>query len=374
MTLSTIGTGIGATAIWTPESAGYGTVVTSPVWRAVEPTSGIQPKKVKTTKQSSPLAGGRLANLVSRRVVASQGATFTVPLEVCTTGFIGLLNQISGTYAYGAAGAQTAGTGIYVAGSRVQPSGSIYGYTFTFRNDVAGKSVAWQVGTPTTDAVLRQRDLLGAKPTKASFSCKKADFLTASIDYDARVLEDPLITTAYQGYPNGATQTPYTQAAASYTAQTPLHFAESQIQIGASAAAASTASIIDGVSGLDFAVEHKLNTDRQYMGNQGLKDEQLVSDVYAFTGTATSDFVNKTYWEDAFYSDTGFTIIATWSLGALSGTVSAVQAIWNNVKLNDGNAGAGGKDIVSGSYPFEAFYDLANEPLTIIVQSTEATV
>lgn len=373
MTLSTIGTGIGATAIWVPETS-YSAVVASPAWRAVEPTSGIQPKKVKTTKQSSPLAGGRLANTVSRRVVAAQGATFSVPLEVCTTGFNAVLNQISGAFTYGAAGSQAANTGIYVAGTRVTPSGSIYSYTHTFRNDVAGKSVAWQIGTPTADAVLRQRDLLGAKPTKASFSCKKADFLTASVDYDARVLEDPLITTLYQGYPNGATQTPYTQATPSYTAQTPLHFAESQIQIGASATAASTSGIIDGVAGLDFSVEHKLNTDRQYMGNQGLKDEQLVSDVYAFTGTTTSDFVNKTYWEDAFYSDTGFTIIATWSLGALSGTVSAVQAIWNNVKLNDGNAGSGGKDIVSGTYPFEAFYDLTNEPLTVIVQTTEATV
>ena len=373
MTLSTIGTGIGATAIWVPETS-YGVVVASPSWRAVEPTSGIQPKKVKTPKQSSPLAGGRLVDIVSRRVIAAQAATFTMPIEVCITGFNGLLNQISGAYTYGAAGSQAANTGIYVAGSRVTPSGSIYSYTHTFRNDVAGRSVAWQIGNPTTDAVLRQRDLLGAKPTKASFSCKKDDFLTCSIDYDARVLEDPLITTAYQGYPNGATQTPYTQATPSYTALTPLHFAESQIQIGASAAAASTASIIDGVSGLDFSVEHKLNVDRQYMGNAGLKDEQLLMDVMPITGTVSSDFVNKTYWEDAFYSDTGFTIIATWSLGALSGTVSAVQAIWNNVKLNDGNSGAAGKDIVSGSFPFAAFYDLTNEPLTVIVQSTEATV
>jgi hypothetical protein len=373
VTLSTIGTGIGATAIWVPETS-YGAVVASPSWRSVEPTSGIQPKKVKTVKQSSPLAGGRLADIVSRRVIAAQAATFSVPLEVCTTGFNGLLNAISGAYTWGAAGSQAATTGIYVSGSRVTPSGSIYSYTHTFRNDVAGKSVAWQVGTPTTDAVLRQRDLLGAKPTKYAWSCKKADFLTLATDWDARVLEDPLITTLYQGYPNGSTQTPYTQATPSYTAQTPLHFAESQIQIGASAAAASTAGIIDGVSGLDFAVEHKLNVDRQYMGNAGLKDEQLISDVMAFSGTVTSDFLNKTYWEDAFYSDTGFTIIATWSLGALSGTVSAVQAIWNNVKLNDGNAGSGGKDIVSGSYPFVSLYDLTNEPFTVIVQTTEATI
>jgi hypothetical protein len=373
VTLSTIGTGIGATAIWVPE-ASYGTVVTTPAWRSVEPTNSIDPKKSKTVKESSPLAGGRLVDIVSRRVIAAQGATVTIPLEVCTTGFNAILNQVSSTLAYGAAGSQTAGTGIYNSGTRVTPTGSIFGYTHTFRNDVAGKSVAWQFGLPTTDAVLRQYDMLGCKPTKLAFSCKKADFLTASIDYDGRVLEDPLLTASYQGYPNGAGQTPYTQATPSYTAQTPLHFAESQIQIGTSAANASSAALIDGVSQFDLTIEHKLNTDRQYMGNAGLKDEQLVSDVYAITGTVTSDFVNKTYWQDAFYSDTGFTIIATWSLGALGGSVAAVQMVLNNVKLNDGNPNAGGKDIVSGSFPFKAYYDLSVEPLTIIVQSTEATV
>jgi len=375
VTLSTIGTGIGATAIWVPESS-YGVVVNTPTWRAVEPTSGINPKKVKTVKESSPLAGGRLVDIVSRRVIAAQGATATLPIEVCTTGFNALLNQVSGSLAYGVAGLQTASTGIYSAGSRVTPTGSIYGYTHTFRNDVAGKSVAWQFGLPTTDAVLRQYDMLGCKPTKLALSCKKADFLTASIDYDGRVLEDPLLTASYQGYPNGAGQTPYTQAAPSYTALTPYHFAESQIQVGSSLTAASSAGLIDGVTQFDLTVEHKLNTDRQYMGNQGLKDEQLVSDVYAITGTISSDFVNKTTWQDVFYSDTGFSMIVTLTLNgaALGGTVAAIQFCLNNVKLNDGNPNAGGKDIVTSSFPFKAYYDLTNEPLTVIIQSTEATV
>jgi len=375
VTLSTVGTGIGATAIWTPETS-YGTVVASPVWRAVEPTSGINPKKVKNVKESSPLAGGRLADISSRRVVASQGATATIPIETCFTGLNGLLNTISRALTYGAAGLQTAGNGIYSAGSRVTPSGSIYGYTHTFRNDVAGHSVAWQFGLPTTDAVLRQYDMLGAKPIKFAFSCKKADFLNLATDWDGRVLEDPLITTAYQGYPNGATQTPYTQATPSYTAQTPIHFAESQIQIGSSLTAASSAALVDGVTQFDLTIENKLNTDRQYMGNQGLKDEQLVSDVFMFTGAITSDFVNKTYWQDAFYSDTGFSMIVTFTLNgaALSGTVAAVQFCLNNVKLNDGSPNAANKDVVANAFPFKAYYDLANEPLTVIIQSTEATL
>jgi len=374
MTISTIGTGIGSTFGYVPESLGYGKVVTSPAWKFLEPTSALTPKYVKTVKESSPLAGGRLVDIVSRRVVAARAATLSAPFEVCTTGFNTLINQLSASYTAGAAGVQTAGNGIYVAGSRATPSGSIFGYTHTFRNDVAGKSVAIQVGMPTTDAVLRQYDLLGCKPTKFAFSCKAADFLTLATDWDARVLEDPLITAAYEGYPNGATQTPYTQAAASYVAQTPLHFAESQIQVGASAAAASSAALVDGVTAFDLSVEHKLNVNRQYMGNQGLKDEQLVNDVYAITGTVASDFVNKATLQDAFYSDTGFSLIATWSIGAPAGTVAAMQMVLNNVKLNDGNPAAQNKDIINTQFPFKAYYDLSVEPLTIIVQTTETTI
>lgn len=369
MTLTTIGAGIGSTFGYVPESS-FGTVVTSPVWKWLEPNS-VTPKKAKNTKQSSPLAGGRMMDMAQRRVVATRAATVSAPFDVTQTGFNTLLNQLSATYAPGAAGLQTAGSGIYVSGARVQPSGSIYGYTHTFRNSIAGRSVAMQVGLPTTDATVRQYDLLGVKPTKFQYSCKAGDLLTLATDWDARVMEDPLITTAYEGYPNGATQTPYTQATPSYTAASPWHFALASMAIGTSAAAATA---VDGVSEMDLGIEHKLDTGRQYFGNAGLKDEQVQNDVYGISGTVKADFVNKTYWADAFYSDTAFTIVWTFAAGTPSGSVAALQFILNNVYLNGDSPAAQNKAIVSGQFPFVALYDLTNEPLTVIVQTTEATI
>lgn len=375
MTITTVGSGIGSS--WAMvEEVSYGVVVASPAWKFFEPMDQIQPKKVKTTKQSSSLAAGRLVDVASRRVVTSQAATVSVPLEWCQANkFTSLLNQLSNTFATGAAGSQAATTGIYSAGARVTPSGSTYAYAHTFRNNIAGRSVAMQAGIPTTDAVLRQTDILGCKPTKFAWSVEKDTFLTVATDWDGRVLEDPLLTAAYQGYPNGATQTAYTQATPSYSVASPWHWAQSQIQIGSTAAAASTAGLIDGVTKFQLSVEHPMNTARQYMGNQGLKDEPIVNNVYKITGTVNSDYVNKTYWADAFYSDTPFSIIVTFTpAGTLSGTVNAIQFVLNNVYLDNESPTVGNKDIVNTAFPFVCDYDLSAEPLMVIIQTTDATV
>lgn len=374
MTISTVGSGIGASFAYVEESV-WATVVGSPAWKFFEPAGQINVDKVKNTKQSSPLAGGRLVDMTSRRVVTSQAGTAAIPLEWLYAGkFTSLLNQLSNSYATGTAGTQGASAGIWSAGARVTTAAPVYGYTHTFRNNVAGRSVAMQAGIPTTDGVLRQYDLLGAKPTKYQWSIEKDSFLTVATDWDARVLEDPLITSAYQGFLGGATQTPYSQATPSYVAGSPFHWAQTQIQTGSSAAAASTAGAVDGVTKLQWTVEHPLNVNRQYMGQAGLKDEQIVNNVYKITGTATSDFVNKSYWADVFYSDTPISLIFTAAAGALSGTVPAFQAVFNNIFLDKESPKVQNPDIVNTSFPFTATYDLSNEPLSIILQTTDATV
>lgn len=375
MAVNTIGSGIGASWAFVEETS-YATVVPTPAWKFFEPMDQIQPKKVKDTKQSSSLASGRLVDLASRRVVTSQGATVSVPLEWCQANkFTSLLNQLSNTFATGAAGTQAAGAGIWAAGARVSTLAGAFAYAHTFRNNIAGRSVAMQAGVPTTDAVLRQYDILGAKPTKYAWSIEKDAFLTVATDWDGRVLQDPTLTASYQGYPNGTGQTPYTQATPSYSVASPWHWAQSQIQIGATTTAASSAALIDGVTKFQLSVEHPMNVNRQYMGNQGLKDEQIVNNVFKITGTVNSDFVNKTYWADAFYSDTPLSIIVTFTpAGVLSGTVNAIQFVLNNVFLDNESPTVANKDVVNTSFPFQALYDQSNEPLTIIIQTTDATV
>lgn len=373
MTITTVGAGIGACAANVPEAT-FSTVVTSPTWTWYEPNS-VTPKRVKTTKQSSGLAAGRMVDETQRRVVVERAATLEMPFDWCQAGhFTTLLNQISSSYTAGAAGSQTALGGVWSAGARLTPAAPVYGYTHTFRNTIAGRSSAWQLGIPTTDAVLRQYDLLGAKPTKYAWTCKAGELLVCTTSWDGRYLADPLIDTSYPSAPPGGadSQTPYTQATPSYAAAIPWDFANAQVQLGSSIAAASTAAAIDGVTGFDVSVERKLKTDRQYYGNAGLKDEQVTNDLVAITGTITSDFTNKTYWADAFYSDTPLFVIVTF--GALSATGSAMQFVLSNVFLNGDSPAAASREVVNTSFPFTATYDLTNEPLSVIIQSTDATV
>lgn len=374
MTLTTVGAGIGASAAIVPETQ-YGAVVATPSWTWFEPNS-VTPKRTKTTKQSSGLAAGRMVDVAQRRVVVERSGTVEMPLDWCQGSHMTtLLNQISSTYAAGTAGSQAAGGGIWSAGARLTPAAPVYGYTHTFRNSIAGRSVAMQVGIPTTDAVLRQYDALGCKPTKYAFSCKAGELLTCATSWDARYIADPLIDTAYPtASTGGSTQTPYVQATPSYAIAVPWDFANAQIQIGSSIAAASASTPVDGVTGFDFSIERKMKTARQYYGNQGVKDEPITSDVVALTGTLTSDFLNKTYFADAFYSDTPLFLIVTFSAGPMSATTPALQFVVSNAYLNDGSPAAGNKDIVNTSFPFAALWDLVNEPLTMIIQSTDATV
>lgn len=372
MTITTVGSGLGASFALVDE-ASYGVVVVTPAWKFYEPNS-ITPKKVKVTKQSSGLAAGRMVDSPARRVVVEQSATVAAPMDVCYSGgFTKLINQISSSYATNAAGSQAAANGIYSAGARLTPTAPVYGYTHGFRNTIAGRSASLQLGIPTTDGILRQYDALGCKLTKATFDCKAGDILTLATEWDARVLEDPVITASYQGYPNGTGQTPYVQAAPSYVVQAPAHFAQAQVQIGASAAAASAASPIDGLNGFNLSIERKLKTDRQYYGNAGLKDEPITNDVVKISGTLTSDFLNKAYFADPFYSDTPQTVIVTFAAGALAATVPAIQFVMNNVYLDGDSPAAGGKDVVNTSFPFVCLYDLSVEPLQIIMQTTDAT-
>lgn len=371
MTISTVGSGLGSTFALVEETS-YAAVKASPAWGFYEPSS-LTWKKVKNTKQSAGFAGGRIVKQSQRRVVTSQAATASTTFEVCQTGFTRMVNLMSGSYAAGAAGSVAAATGVWSAGARLQPASPMYGYTHTWRNSIAGRSCALQMGVPTTDAVLRQKDLLGVKPTKMTFSCKKDDFLTLAVEWDARVLADPLVSGTYPAYPNGAGQTPYVQAAPSYSIQLPYHFAEAQIQLGNSTSAASSAALADGVTEFSVVIENKLDINRLYYGNGGYKDEQLRSEEATITGTIVSDYLNKTYFEDVYYSDTAQSALVTFCPGALAGTAPAIQFALNNIFENDGTAAPSNKDIVSTSFPFEALYDGTNEPLSIIMQTVDAT-
>lgn len=371
MTITTVGSGLGSTFALVEETS-YGVVKVTPSWGFYEPSS-LSWKKIKNPKQGAGFAGGRVIKSSQRRVITSQAATASSTFEVCQTGFTRMVNLLSASYAVGAAGSQAAANGIWSAGARLQPATPVFGYTHTFRNSIAGRSCALQMGVPTTDGVLRQKDLLGVKPTKLTFSCKKDSFLTLAVEWDARMLGDPLVSGTYPAYPNGAGQTPYVQAAPSYSIQLPYHFAEAQIQLGNSTAAASSAALADGVTEFTVVIENKLNTSRFYYGNAGYKDEQIRSEEATITGTIVSDYVNKTYWDDAYYSDTAQSALVTFSAGAPSATTPAIQFALNQIFENDGTPSPANKDVVNTSYPFEALYDGTNEPLSIIMQTTDAT-
>lgn len=48
--------------------------------------------------------------------------------------------------------------------------------------------------------------------------------------------------------------------------------------------------------------------------------------------------------------------------------------MFNNTVLDNNSPGAANKDVVNTAFPLQALYDGTNEPLMIIVQTTDATV
>lgn len=331
-----VGSGLGGQVGIAVESI-YGTYVAPSKFIEVDK---VDLKKVKNTVQGGGLAAGRAARLGSRRAVTTQGAEGSIEMEV-TNKLMGVLFQA-------------------LMGTTVTPvqQGATAAYLQTHDLNVAsfGKSLSIQVGVPLTSAVTSAFSYLGCKITKAEFKCEVDGTLQVTFDVDGRKLDEG-----------------QTLGTASYTTTiAPFHWGQSAIKIhntyGSEVA-------VDGVKEFTLTIERKMDTERFYIGNGGLKSEPITNEWLEVSGSFTVDYLAKADFNDRFSADTGFSIVWEFVGPLIASTFYETVRFRLPLNFLDGDTpGLDGPDIVSGEFPFVTQLDGTRALATIEYISAEAAL
>jgi len=297
--------------------------------------------KVKNTASWDGLAAGRQVMRNDGRVVTTKAATVAVPELVVTTKDMGLiLNQ--------------------VFGGTVTPivDGATSSFTQTHPLvDVFGKSATLQSGVPLTGGTVIPQSALGCKLDDVEFACGvDSPLLTMNVNFDAKDLTEG-----------------QTLAAASYaTGRSPFHFGQMQVLTGTTVAGATSA---DGVRKVTCKIDRKLKTDMFYANNLGLKDQPIQNDFAEITGVISADYKTAAHWADRFRDDTGFSLVLKWVGANIQSTFFQTFELDLPVVFLDGDTpGIDGPDVVQTDFPYRAYFDLTNAPVTCIYRSTDTVL
>lgn len=335
-----IGSGIGSQFGIAPEAAAYGTYAAPTRFYEVTKSNVA---KVKNTASWAGLASGRLGRRADGRVVTTRAGTVSIDELVVTNKDMGLLiNQIMG------------GTVVPVAQSAPTALLQVHPLSDNF-----GKRFTAQQGNPLTGGTIVPQSGLGSKIMSAEFACGVDDLLTVKIDGDCRdVVENQ------------------TLAAASYaTGRRPFHFGQMGVKIGATIAGAAAVS---GVRKITCKIDRKLKTDMFYANAAGLKDEPVMNDFAAVSGTISVDYKVAADFADRFRDDTQFALVWEFIGPNIATTFfETFRMVFPALFLDNGTPGADGPDVITTDFDYTAYIDLSATNLNLAqieYQSTDTVL
>lgn len=296
----------------------------------------------RSTSMSKGLAAGRTIQLASRRQVTTRSGSGSITMDVVNKTMGQLINQLFGGTV---TPVQQAATAAYMQTHNLGAT-----------TDNFGKSFSAQAGIPDAAGTVRPYTFLGAKITKAEFSCGAEEYLKVGVDLDARDVTEAQVL-----------------AAPSYIAATrPFHWADGAIKIsdvGGSPAA------VTGVRKMSLAVERKMDTSRFYYGAGGLKAEPILNDFTGITGTLDVDYIDKTVFADRYMADTGFALVWEFTGPVIASTYNyLIRFTMPACYFDDQSPTLDGPDLIKSPMKFVVLNDGTNPPLKIEYQSTDTTL
>lgn len=327
------GSGIASQVGWANEST-YGTFVAPAMFLG---HTKFDINKIKNTAQGQGLGAGRLMALGQRRVVHTRAGGGTFELEAVNKGMGKLFQQLMG-------GTSTiVQQGATAAWLQTHPLG-----------DPVGKSLSIQAGVPDLGGTVRPFSFVGCKILSMEFTFDIAGgIVMTTIEVDAK---------------------DYTEAqalgTASYTTIRPFVGTDVSVKVGTFGAEAA----VTGVKKITVKVTRPMATDRFYAGASGLKAEPLLNDYTTFTGTITSDYVDKTIWHDRFTNDTPTSVVIEAVGNLIASTFfDTIRFRLPQVFLDGDTPDVDGADVVSGDFNYQCLFDGTNNP-SIEYMSTDTTI
>jgi len=277
-----IGAGLGAT-LGTAEEDTWGTFAAPDSFvEFVSETLALDPKNV----QSEAINGG-LFEQAQRRVRTTRQAAGPVNLELQSRSIGRFLKHMvqCGSPVVGAAGG----------------SSSAYQQVFT-PGPSAGLSLSVQVGRPTALGVMEAFSYTGVKVLDWTVDVAVDAISKLQLTLDAK---DEDTTEDY--------------AAPSWTDADVFHFAEATLLLGGTAATTGGVCTLTGgtpvasATGASIKGANTLDTARQFVGNGGLKREQLNNGFTKITGELDLEFDDLTTMYEAFSANTQTSLQLTWT-------------------------------------------------------------
>lgn len=296
--------------------------------------------RVANRIQGTGIQSGVFGPVASHYIEATAAGEGTLALDVQDKGLLPLLKQLMGSGATGS------------------PVGSAYTHTFTLADPV-GLSLTMQVGRPTRGGTVVPQTAAGCKVTSAEFACQVGEVLVGTFNIDAKNVEN---TTSL--------------ASASYLAgATTFHSGLMALKMGTY----TSETAVAGVRGVSISVERPMDTeDYTTAGNTagtGYKNEPVINDFAAITGTVTADWLAKATFEDLANGMTSTSLV--WEFvgtTAISGSdYPTFRITLPSVYFDSGSQTVEGVGELTQDWSFSWKYDGTNLP-KIEVKSAETAI
>lgn len=241
-------------------------------------------------------------------------------------------------------------------GGTVTPTlltGSAYSATFPLA-DTVGKSMTVQVGAPYRGGTVIVHELAGTKITSAEFSCGVGEYLTCSVDLDAKSWSDS-----------------QTLASASYVGtNVPFNFAQMTLKLGTYGAESS----VTGVRSVNVKIDRPHDTEDYTAGSLGTKSEPVLNGATQITGTISADWLDKTVFQDRAKGTASTSMV--WEFvgtTAISGAnYPTFRITVPGVIFEPSTQGVDGRDVLTNDWSFRWSYDGTNQPTIYTVSADTA--
>lgn len=219
----------------------------------------IRPRKAAVKRAANRMQGegiqtGVLLDLDDNFVETQDWATGTLEMDVYGRSMGLLLQSLMGTTA-----------------TPVQQGATAAWLQTHTLADPLGKFLTIQSGVPLRGGTVTAKTGVGARVTKAEFSCDTGGLLESSWEFDCHSYDDTIGL-----------------AAASFPALlNKFHFAQMAVRLGTFGAETA----VTGVKSMSVSIERVMDTEGFYANNAGRKVEPVLNDRTAITGSLSVDYL-----------------------------------------------------------------------------------
>ena len=327
-----IGSGLSGSFGWGEQGSAYGTRQ-APAKFIRHRSCDFQP--VYNRVQGEGIQSGALGPRSDQLVQTHQGATASVEFDVTSLNMVQLVEQLMG----GSSSAQQGGSAAYLHTFSLQDPTTAVKLGLTLQTNVAIRG-----GTD------KAKEIVGARPTSATFSVGVGELLTCQMEFDGRSYDDS-----------------QSLASVSYVSGVPFHFGQANLKLGTY----SSESAVTGIRAFSCTINRPMDTEAFTFNASGLKSAPVLNGLTEITGTIEADYdATATFEErmtDMTFSSLVFECVSTTVIA--STYYPTFRIILPGVHIEGPGQNNDGYDVPRNQWNYSWKYDGSNLPSIVIISS-----